>query len=120
MKIKLVTFAPQTNFGTCLQSYALNYKLKEMGHDVEFIYNRRENRPLSFNSKTKKLIKFFLPKKLIIRLKGKNKKSSSTQLTINSAPHIIKLPNHFILKLFSKVPCYRFLAKKWYYNKQAK
>ena len=47
MKIKLVTFAPHPNFGTCLQAYALNYVLREMGHDVEFIYNRREVPPLS-------------------------------------------------------------------------
>lgn len=38
MKIKLVTFVPHPNFGTCLQSYALNAVLKSMGHDVEFIY----------------------------------------------------------------------------------
>lgn len=48
MKIKLVTFAPHPNFGTCLQSYALNYVLRKMGHNVEFIYNRRETSPLSF------------------------------------------------------------------------
>ena len=48
MKIKLVTFAPHPNFGTCLQSYALNYVLRKMGHNVEFIYNGRENPPLSF------------------------------------------------------------------------
>ena len=47
MKIKLVTFAPHPNFGTCLQSYALNYVLRKMGNDVEFIYNRREVEPLS-------------------------------------------------------------------------
>ena len=47
MKIKLVTFAPHPNFGTCLQSYALNYVLRKMGNDVEFLYNRREVEPLS-------------------------------------------------------------------------
>ena len=47
MKIKLVTFAPHPNFGTCLQGYALNYVLRKMGHDVEFIYNRREVPPRS-------------------------------------------------------------------------
>ena len=35
MKIKLVTFAPHPNFGTCLQSYALNYVLRKMGHDAD-------------------------------------------------------------------------------------
>ncbi len=41
MKIKLVTFAPHPNFGTCLQAYALNAVLVKMGYDVEFIYNDR-------------------------------------------------------------------------------
>jgi hypothetical protein len=40
MKIKLVTFAPHPNFGTCLQGYALNKKLRDMGHEVEFICKR--------------------------------------------------------------------------------
>ena len=44
MRIKLVTFAPHPNYGTCLQGYALNYILKKLGHDVEFIYNRRDGR----------------------------------------------------------------------------
>ena len=48
MKIKLVTFAPHPNYGTCLQSYALNKVLTKMGHDVEFIYNGRENPPVGF------------------------------------------------------------------------
>lgn len=87
-----------------------------MGHDVEFIYNRQENKPLSFKSNVKKLIKFFLPKNLVFRLKKRYIKSQSNQYTTNSAPYIIKLPNHFILKLFSKLPCYRFFAKKWYYD----
>lgn len=116
MKIKLVTFAPHPNFGTCLQSYALNYILNKMGHDVEFIYNRQENKPLSFKSNIKRTIKFFLPKNLVFRLKKRNKKTQFNQRTIHSAPYIIKLPNHFILKLFSKLPCYRFFAKKWYYD----
>lgn len=42
MKIKLVTFFPHPNFGTCLQSYALSKVLSDMGHEVEFIYNRHE------------------------------------------------------------------------------
>ena len=47
MKIKLITFAPHPNFGTCLQSYALNKVLRDIGHDVEFIYNGREKHPQS-------------------------------------------------------------------------
>lgn len=39
MKIKLVTFFPHPNFGTCLQSYALNKVLQDMGH---VIYNRSD------------------------------------------------------------------------------
>ena len=48
-RIKLITFAPHPNFGTCLQSYALNNVLQRMGHDVEFIYNGREIPPLTFS-----------------------------------------------------------------------
>lgn len=33
-KIVMVTFTPHLNFGTCLQSFALNTVLKKMGHDV--------------------------------------------------------------------------------------
>ena len=71
MKIKLVTFAPHPNFGTCLQSYALNYVLRKMGHDVEFIYNRREVPPLTpkrFAIKTaKRILKTLLSEKQIVK-----------------------------------------------------
>ena len=55
-RIKLITFAPHPNFGTCLQSYALNNVLQRMGHDVEFIYNGREIPPLTFSMYVKKSI----------------------------------------------------------------
>ena len=60
-KIKLVTFAPHPNFGTCLQSYALNKVLRDMGHDVEFIYNGHENPTPTLVQRMKSLIKVILP-----------------------------------------------------------
>lgn len=72
MKIKLVTFAPHPNFGTCLQGYALNYVLRKMGHDVEFIYNRREAPPLTFKqlvfSKIKSIFRLFIGEKQVRKL----------------------------------------------------
>lgn len=114
MKIKLVTFAPHPNFGTCLQSYALNFVLKNMGHEVEFIYNRRETRPLLFKHYIKRVIKNFLPKRVFKQIKEKVIKSNNS--SGNRTPYIIQLPNHYILKLFSYLPCYHFFARKWYYD----
>ena len=123
MKIKLVTFAPPPNFGTCLQAYALNYVLREMGHDVEFIYNRREVPPLSLTGHIKKLVKktmkIILPDGLVNRLKERNKsKANIVQAGGNmpSTPYIISLPQHRILKIFSTFPFYQTLAKHWYYT----
>ena len=116
MKIKLVTFLPQTNFGTSLQGYALNLVLKKMGHDVEFIYNRRESRPFSFKSYVKRLVKMFLPKHLVELLKEKVKTTKVNQTSATSVPYVIQLPNHRILKVLSKLPCYRFFVRRWYYD----
>lgn len=115
MKIKLVTFLPQTNFGTSLQGYALNQVLKRKGHDVEFIYNRRETRP-SCKSNVKRLARMLLPEKFVDLLKTKAAKvKGNSQVSVSSAPYVIQLPSHRILKVLSKLPCYRFFAKRWYY-----
>ena len=46
MKIKLVTFFPSSKLRNMSpESYALNKVLRDMGHDVEFIYNRNEIAP---------------------------------------------------------------------------
>ena len=96
MKIKLVTFAPHPNFGTCLQGYALNKKLRDMGHEVEFIYNCREVPPLTlktlFISGVKKIAKLILPKAKIKKLKERKQHQKR-----NSSPYILSLPNHPIL-----------------------
>lgn len=120
MRIKLVTFAPHPNFGTCLQSYALNYVLRKMGHDVEFIYNRRETPPPTFRNYVfaalKRIVKIFLSEKQISRLKDrKNAKVHSGQRG-NDAPVILQLPDHRVLGFLSKCPGYKFFAKKWYYS----
>lgn len=119
MKIKLVTFAPHPNFGTCLQSYALNYVLKKMGHDVEFIYNRREVPPLTFRQNVKRSIKYMLKKILPKEQFNKIKQTVNTQQlskTDKVAPPILTLPNHPILKVLCKLPFYKYFAKKWYYE----
>lgn len=105
MKIKLVTFAPHPNFGTCLQSYALNYVLRQMGHDVEFIYNGREKPPQTF---IKRCIKQFLPKSVVEAIKAKRR---SSKAYLQREPYILKLPNHTFLYLLSRFSFYNNLYK---------
>lgn len=120
MKIKLVTFAPHPNFGTCLQSYALNYVLKNMGHDVEFIYNRREVPPLAWRRYViliiKKVVRRLLPNSVAKRLKQSLRPYTDSTSSQDITPAILELPNHPILKCLSKLSCYKFIAKKWYYG----
>lgn len=118
MKIKLVTFAPNPNFGTCLQSYALNYVLRKMGHDVEFIYNKRETPPPPARhyalAVLKLLRKIFLPGQQVRKIKaGKSAKDGGSQPD-SQTPVILQLPNRWILGFLNKTPAYKYLAKKWY------
>lgn len=125
MKIKLVTFAPHPNFGTCLQSYALNHVLKGMGHDVEFIYNRREEKPATFKQRLKSVIKSALKPfvhqsvwtVLTDKLQTIDKASSNNART---TPYIIQLPQHPLLGWASHFPFYVALAKRFYYNNTQK
>lgn len=120
MRIKLVTFAPHPNFGTCLQSYALNYVLQKMGHDVEFIYNRRETPPLPVKHYAfailKCIMRVFLGNEQIIKLKKKKNAISGGAKIQSQTPIILQLPNHVILSILSKCPGYKFFAKRWYYG----
>lgn len=120
MKVKLVTFAPHPNFGTCLQSYALNYVLRKMGHDVEFIYNRRETQPPIFRhyifAALKRIVKIFLSEKQICRLKERKNAMARNSQGGNDAPVILQLPDHRLLGFLSRCPGYKFFAKKWYYG----
>lgn len=116
-KIKLITFAPHPNFGTCLQSYALNYVLRKMGHDVEFIYNcRGDVKPESNKHKIirwiKSFIKLFIPKSYLAKRKLRKKKEEEERQKqgIMRDPEILTLPNNWPLYLFSKLPCY----DKWW------
>ena len=115
MKIKLVTFAPHPNFGTCLQSYALNYVLKKMGHNVEFIYNGRETPPITFRQylfkAIKKILKMILPTNTFLKLKEHSKKNDNY---IVKPLHILTLPNHIILKILENV----FKRDLWYEYKK--
>ena len=120
MNIKLITFAPHPNFGTCLQSYALNYVLRKMGHDVEFIYNRRETPPPTFRhyvfAALKRIVKIFLSEKQICRLKERKNAMARNSQGGNDAPVILQLPDHRLLGFLSRCPGYKFFAKKWYYG----
>ncbi len=122
MKIKLVTFAPHPNFGTCLQSYALNHVLRQMGHDVEFIYNRRETNHIPFSQKIQKKIKKigrrYNPKRLWTSSESNDslKQPGSDSKGGMASPAIISLPNHRLLKFISHLPFYKPLAKRRYYN----
>lgn len=119
MKIKLVTFAPHPNFGTCLQGYALSYVLRKMGHDVEFIYNRREVPPQTIKGYIgiigKWILRKFLTEQQINYVKGKVKPKGKNQMA-NSVPYVLTLPNHPVLKMFSKMPGYQWFAKSLYYG----
>lgn len=120
MKVKLVTFAPHPNFGTCLQSYALNYVLRKMGHEVEFIYNRRETTPPTYRhyvfAALKRIVKIFLSEKQICRLKERKSAMARNAQRGNDAPVILQLPDHRLLGFLSSCPGYKFFAKKWYYG----
>lgn len=120
MKVKLVTFAPHPNFGTCLQSYALNYVLRKMGHDVEFIYNRRETQPPIFRhyifAALKRIVKIFLSEKQICRLKERKRAMARNAQRGTDTPVILQLPDHRLLGFLSSCPGYKFFAKKWYYG----
>lgn len=125
MKIKLVTFFPHPNFGTCLQSYALNKVLRDMGHDVEFIYNRHETPGTgtigSIKYGLKEFIKLLLPEGLVNRIKAKKnaeiaKSDAVTELKVDEQLHILELPNRHVLKLLCKISAYRKLYLKLIYH----
>lgn len=127
MKIKLVTFFPHPNFGTCLQSYALNKVLRDMGHDVEFIYNRHETPGAgtlgSIKYGVKDFIKLFLPKDFVNRIKAKKnakiaKSDAVTELKVDEQLHILELPNRHVLKILCKISAYRKLYLKLIYQTQ--
>lgn len=120
MKIKLVTFAPHPNFGTCLQSYALNHVLRLMGHDVEFIYNRRETYHASFIQRMRKSLKKIqrkhFPNHPETSPEGSAGQPASAAQNAMPRPDIISLPDHRLLGLISRLPFYLPLAKRRYYD----
>lgn len=107
-KVKLVTFAPHANFGTCLQSYALNFVLRQMGCDVEFIYNCGENPPLPFRKKLLIALRQLFPfaaKFLDVRQVQKRDFPKPEQ------PYILTYPNCPIQKVLDKFFVYRFFYR---------
>ena len=114
MRIKLVTFAPHPNFGTCLQSYALNKVLTDMGQDVEFIYNGREHKPIGIKGYIKKVIKRLLPSKVrnVIKKNRKQQGIVSGVLT-EKPPYILELPNNYLKYFLSKLPGFSTVYKKY-------
>ena len=109
MKIKLVTFAPHPNFGTCLQSYALNKVLCDMGHEVEFIYNGRENPPKTLLRHIKNFIRFFLPSSTVRKI---HKRISIRRESMPLAPPaILKLPDSNLHYYISRLPFYNAIYK---------
>lgn len=109
MRIKLVTFAPHPNFGTCLQSYALNKVLRDMGHDVEFIYNGRENPPKAIAYYVKAMAKWLLPKRMVKQIKAKRAEVRSSKPDI--PPYILTLPNNYLRYWLSLMPGYERVYK---------
>lgn len=117
MKIKLVTFFPHPNFGTCLQSYALNKVLRDWGHDVEFIYNRHEVADAEginyVKLQIKEVIKFMLPSVIVKLIKSIRKKNpnevieSPADFVPDENLYILKLPNLPILKFFCRFSSFR-------------
>lgn len=129
MKIKLVTFFPHPNFGTCLQSYALNKVLRDWGHDVEFIYNRHEmgNETLKFKTKVaiKGFIKYILPTNIINIIKERKRNKRGQQLREGNVeacekPFILKLPNLPLLKFLCKFNFFKRFYLHFYYNTRQK
>lgn len=111
MKIKLVTFAPHPNFGTCLQSYALNKVLRDMGHDVEFIYNGRENPPKNLFHYVKAIVKWMFPKFIVKNIQKKNKEKLNNNPDI--PPYILELPDNRFHFWLSTLPGYEKVYQ-WY------
>lgn len=128
-KIKMVTFTPHPNFGTSLQSYALNYILKDMGHDVEFIYNNNDylNRGGAIGI-IKDIIKQVMPQSLVEeywrlkRLRRSRALPLPTSLSqkeyreVHYPPIIKDLPNSRIAFLLSKVPIFPWITKLFKYR----
>ncbi len=127
-KIKLVTFAPHPNFGTCLQSYALFTVLKKLGHEVEFIYNNNDFPERGFIGKTKDFIRLFIPHSLVEDFwRWKRRKAVKTfakqnnlspddsrEIAIHYPPVIQTLPNAIWAYRLSRIP---FYSKLSYYFK---
>ena len=122
-KVKMVTFTPQANFGTSLQSYALYTVLRKMGHEVEFIYNGHENLAYGVKGTIKDILKSNLPTGIVegIRRKKRQKqlsvaKTKPNQEYIRNAniyipPQIIPLTNSKWRYWISKLPLYELFYK---------
>lgn len=125
----MVTFIPHPNFGTCLQSYALNYVLKKMGHEVEFIYNNNDFPKRGVIGTFKDILKFFIPHSFVEDFwrwkRRKAARSSSITVNANNAnspiavhypPIIQDLPDAKWAYTLSKIPLYSHLMRLFKYR----
>jgi len=125
----MVTFTPHPNFGTCLQSYALNYILKKLGHNVEFIYNNNDFPKRGIIGTVKDFIRYFIPKSLVEKYwkRKRQKKVQSLakelqttpediQNRIHYPPIILNLPNSKWQYHISRFPYYTHFLKLFKYR----
>lgn len=126
-KIKMVTFTPHPNFGTSLQSYALNYILKNMGHDVEFIYNNNDFLKKGTIGVIKDIIKKIIPETAVEEYwRWKRYRRSRSRIITSSheseykdshQPPIIKdLPDSKIAFFMSKIPIFPWIIRLFKYR----
>ncbi len=99
-KVALVTFMPHANYGTCLQSYALTRVIEKFGYDVTFLYNGREVPVKSLRVVLKRLVKFILPKRILVICKKKLQVKAKQEEVLS--PHILTLPNNILGKFLSQ------------------
>lgn len=119
----MVTFTPQANFGTSLQSYALNTVLRKMGHDVEFIYNGHEILSYGIKGTIKDILKNNLPlgivesirrrkrQKQVTTAKKISNQKPSQEVNIHIPPQIVPLTNSKWRFWVSKLPFYEVIYK---------
>lgn len=129
-KIKLVTFAPHPNFGTCLQSYALFTVLKKLGHDVEFIYNNNDFPKRGIIGNIKDIIKIIIPHSVVedfwrwrrrkavksFAIENNISPDDSVNIAIHYPPIIQTLPNAKLAFILSKIPFYTIIIHLFKYR----
>ncbi len=113
-KIKLITMPPFENYGTCLQSYALNAVLRKMGHDVEFIYKSGANPLLLGKLLMARAAKALLPESTFKKLQKRRRQNLKIKSeTKSTSMNISELPNQPMLSFCSRLPGYKLIDKAY-------